>query len=73
MASKKIIAPDPQHADGLQINTAADQKLGFYGAAPVAQRAHANQAVAVDAATTMALANQLRADLVALGLIKGAA
>jgi hypothetical protein len=60
-------------AQGKQFGTSTSQKIGFHGATPVAQRAGAAQAVATDAATTMALANELRAALVALGLVKGAA
>ena len=69
----KIVAAPPTHPDGLQIGEAPTDKLGFNGVDPIVQPAGAAQAVAVDAATTMALANQLRADLVALGLIKGSA
>lgn len=65
------------------------QKFGFYNATPIAQRAGAAQAAVVTTAATqttpygfatqaqadnlVALANELRAALVALGLIKGAA
>lgn len=48
-------------------------KLGFYGVTPVIQPAHADQAIATDANSTLALANAIRAALVAQGLIKGAA
>jgi hypothetical protein len=58
---------------GTKIGRRTDQKIGFYGVTPVAQRANANQAVATDATSTQALANELRAALVALGLIKGSA
>jgi hypothetical protein len=53
-------------ATGHKIGTAVNQKLGFFNAAPVVQQALA--AAAVDAATTQALANSLRAALIALGL-----
>lgn len=43
------------------------------GSVGPAMVAHADQAVATDAATTMALANSLRSALVAHGVIKGAA
>jgi UDP-N-acetyl-D-mannosaminuronic acid transferase (WecB/TagA/CpsF family) len=73
---------------GTKIGTSASQKLGFYGATPIAQRAGAAQAaVATTPATNstpygyaeaqanaiVALVNELRAALVAVGLIKGAA
>jgi hypothetical protein len=53
---------------GTQIGTAAAQKLGFFGKAPVVQPA-ATPVAAVDPATTMALVNDLRAKLITLGLI----
>jgi hypothetical protein len=61
----------------LTILSAVTQKLGFYGTTPVVQPAHADQAAATGGATQDAeartLLNRIRADLVALGLIKGAA
>jgi len=48
-------------------------KIGFYGTAPTAQRANASQAAATDAATVIVLANELRAAMVAHGLINGSA
>jgi ribosomal protein S11 len=41
--------------------------VGFYGTAPISKQTVA--AAATDAATTMALANDLRAKLVSLGLL----
>lgn len=73
MASKLTISQSNTHPDGIVIAETSDEKLAFYGATPVVRRAGAAQAVATDPATTMALANELRAALVALGLIKGAA
>jgi hypothetical protein len=73
---------------GTKIGTAAAQKLGFYNATPVAQRAGAAQAaVAATAATNstpygysqaqadgiVTLLNEIRAALVAVGIIKGSA
>lgn len=71
---------------GSKIGTATSQKLGFWNATPVIQPASANQAAVADTAgatytaaeqTMLAnlktLVNQLRADLVTAGLIKGAA
>lgn len=59
--------------DGTTVGQSATELISFYGATPVAQRANASQAAATDATTTMTLANELRAALVALGLIKGSA
>lgn len=53
---------------GFKICDTASQKLGFYGAAPVI-RPTATPAAATDAATTQTLVNDLRAKLIALGLI----
>lgn len=83
---------------GTKIGTAATQKLGFWGVAPIVQPSSANQAALVDSTTGSAdgtvvdvgavfsqsainnnfadvirLVNQLRADLVASGGIKGSA
>lgn len=73
---------------GTKIGTAITQKLGFYNATPIVQRAHADQAaVATTAATSstpfgyaeaqanaiVALVNEIRTTLVNLGLMKGAA
>ena len=86
MATKIITGGGPQ-GDGVQVGGATTEKVGFYGATPIVQRAGAAQAaVATDLAddangaaiaaavnATAALANELRASLVAAGLIKGAA
>lgn len=42
-ADKLTIRPDPAQVDGVQIATAADEKIGFHNAAPVVQRASADQ------------------------------
>lgn len=75
-------------ANGYHVGTGTDQKVGFHGAAPTAQRAGAAQAAVVTTAPTnstpygfteaqataiIALLNELRAALVAKGIIKGAA
>ena len=57
----------------IAISGAITDLLGFYGIPPIAQPASADQAIATDPASTMALANALRLALVNLGLIKGAA
>jgi hypothetical protein len=53
---------------GTKIGTAAGQPIGFFGAVPVV-RPTGTPAAATDPATTMALANDLRAKLISLGLI----
>jgi hypothetical protein len=72
---------------GTKIGTAVTQKLGFFNATPVVQPASAAQAAVVTTAAAtssygyteaqanaiVTLLNRLRADLVTLGLIKGAA
>lgn len=74
---------------GTKIATATSQKLGFWNAAPIIQPVGAGQAAVVTTASTqttpfgyttaaqadaiVTLVNQLRSDLVAAGLIKGAA
>jgi hypothetical protein len=83
-----IVNVSPPSA-GINIATTTAQKVGFYGVAPIAQRAGAAQAaVATTSATQttpwgfstqaqadaiVTLANELRAAGVALGLIKGSA
>lgn len=75
--------------DGVMIGRDTADKAGFYGVAPIAQRAGAAQAaVATTGATSsspwgfsgstqanaiVTLVNELRAALVAVGLIKGSA
>ncbi|MHC1762917.1 MAG: hypothetical protein AB9869_01240 [Verrucomicrobiia bacterium] len=58
---------------GVRILGSASEKLGFYGVTPVVQPAHADQAVAADADGALRLVNRIRTDLIAVGLIKGAA
>jgi hypothetical protein len=53
---------------GSNIGTGPLQKMGFYGAVPIV-RPVSTPAAATDPATTMALVNDLRAKLIALGLI----
>lgn len=87
MATIKIIEAGGTNPDGVQIGQTGE-KLGFLGATPIVQRAGAAQAaVATTAATSstpfgyseaqanaiVALVNELRAALVANGLIKGSA
>lgn len=62
--------------DGLQIGKGASEKVGFYGIAPVAQRAytsavHLSSELATSAsfgATQLAAVNEIQATLVALGV-----
>lgn len=75
-------------SEGAQVGQCADDKLGFFGVAPVVQPSSANQAAVDTTAATssspfgfseaqanaiVALVNELRANLVSLGLIKGSA
>ncbi len=69
-------------AAGVQVCPVATDKLGFHGAAPVAQRTGAAQAAVNNVGATysqaevnaiVALVNELRAALVQKGLIKGSA
>jgi hypothetical protein len=78
-----------QTTNGLKIGAATTDKIGFYGATPIVQRAGAAQAAVATTGSTnsspygfttaaqadalVTLVNELRAALVALGAIKGAA
>jgi UDP-N-acetyl-D-mannosaminuronic acid transferase (WecB/TagA/CpsF family) len=78
-----------QNPDGTVLGNDADDKIGFYGVAPIAQRSGAAQAAVTTTASTtttpagyatttqadaiVTLVNELRAALVALGAIKGSA
>ena len=71
--------------DGSTLGLDATELVSFYGATPVVQPASASQGVVSGSATatttvlreqldeTIVLVNQLRAELVTLGLISGAA
>lgn len=73
--------------DGAMVGQSSTDKVGFYGTTPVVQPASASQAATAATTTTTAtttalqtdldavrvLVNQLRAELVELGLIKGSA
>ncbi len=73
--------------DGTVMGLSSTEKIGFYGATTVVQPSSASQAavttsvtttatttaLATDVAALIVLANQLRAELVELGLIKGSA
>jgi hypothetical protein len=67
--------------DGAQIGDSATEKVAFYGATPVAQRANAFQAASVlsvssnftVAASITAWALEVTATLVGLGIWKGSA
>jgi len=54
--------------DGSSFGSASTEKISFYGIAPVVQATVA--AAGTDAATTQTLANGLRTQLIALGLVK---
>lgn len=73
--------------DGAMIGLASTEKVGFFGTTPCDQPASANEAAVTTSVTTTAtttniastvsdivtLVNQIRTDLVELGLIKGSA
>jgi hypothetical protein len=58
----------PGTGTGTKIGTSAAQKLGFWNTAPIAQPS-GTSADAVDLATALALVNNLKAKLIAIGLI----
>jgi hypothetical protein len=62
--SKELSDANP---DGTSMGQSATDKIGFYGITPVVQATIA--AAGTDAATTQALANDLRTKLIALGLV----
>lgn len=69
--------------DGTSLGLSTGEKISFYGVSPVAQSANSNQtsvsmqttatttALRTDVDNIATLVNQLRADLVSLGAIKG--
>lgn len=73
--------------DGASFGKATTEKISFYGVTPVVQPSSASQAAVAATTTTTAtttalqtdldalrvLTNQLRSELVSLGLIKGSA
>jgi hypothetical protein len=56
-----------QDPDGSSFGQSATDKISFYGATPVVKATAA--ANGTDAATTQALANDLKAKLISLGLL----
>lgn len=63
-----ITAIKALHANGCKFGSAATEKISFYGATSIVQPT-GTPAAATDAATTQTLANYLRTQLLALGLI----
>lgn len=76
----------PLSPDGYLVGQSATDLVGFYGASPVAQRSSASQAAVDTTASTttspfgysqaqadgiITLLNEIRAALVAIGIIKG--
>jgi hypothetical protein len=74
--------------DGLNLGDATTDKVGFYGVTPIVQRSGKDQAAVDTTAATstepygfsstqanaiIALVNEIRAALVAIGIIKGSA
>lgn len=70
-------------SDGQQLGQSSTDKIGFYGTTPAAQPSSASQAsvsmqttatttaLRTDLDNVATLANQIRSELVTLGLIKG--
>lgn len=77
----------PSSPDGFTVGAAATNYVGFYGATPIVQPSGSGQAAVITTAATtstpwgfatsgqanaiVTLVNQLRSDLVSLGLIAG--
>ena len=72
MAAIRTITGLPTHTDGLALGVTGE-KIGFLGATPVVRPVGAGQAIPTDLATTITFCTKIRADLIALGLIKGSA
>lgn len=73
MAKIKTVAAGHSHTDGLCIGDATTAKLAFNGSTPVVQPVGAGQAIPTDLASCIVFCTKIRADLIALGLIKGSA
>lgn len=62
-------------SDGTVVGKSTGEKVAFYGKSPVAQPADSAQAALTSGDSTVSeikpLINQLRSDLVTMGLIKG--
>lgn len=59
--------------DGAQVGNSAATPLAFFGATPAVQPSGVGQAVPTDLASCIVWITKVRLDLIALGLIKGAA
>jgi len=87
LTETQILRVGPENSDGLQLGVAATDKISFYGATPVAQRAAGSgTAASATAATTtspwgyatstqanaiVTLVNEIRATLVGMGAMVG--
>jgi UDP-N-acetyl-D-mannosaminuronic acid transferase (WecB/TagA/CpsF family) len=85
--TSNMIELNVPQSDGLQIGSSASALVGFYGATPAVQRSGAAQAAVVttpaaltsygytqaQADAIVVLLNEIRATLVAAGLMKGSA
>lgn len=83
-----VLRANPANPDGQTVGATTTDKIAFYGATPVVQRTGAAQAAVTTTASTttspagystttqanaiVTLVNEMRAALVALGLIAGA-
>lgn len=81
MANYQNLTYGSNSADGAQIGASATEKVAFYGATPVVQRAAAVQAASVVSATSYisvtsnlaAFCAEVAATLTAVGIWKGSA
>lgn len=87
-ATDSLKTHQPKSGGGVEVGQSASDLVAFYGVTPIVQRAGSAQAAVTTTASTsttpfgytqaqadaiVALVNEMRAALVALGLIKGAA
>lgn len=72
MSAIKTISADHVNTDGLLVGITGG-KLAFNGATPVIQPVGAGQAIPTDLPSCIVWITKVRLDLIALGLIKGAA
>jgi hypothetical protein len=72
MAKKKTVSAGQTLPDGLALGVTGE-KIALFGATPVVQPVGAGQAIPTDLASVIVFCTKIRADLIALGLIKGSA
>lgn len=72
MSKIRTVSSNHEKTDGLLVGVTGE-KVGFMGVAPVVQPVGVGQAIPTDLASCIVFCTKIRADLIALGLIKGAA